>query len=109
MKINRFNLKAWISIWSAVGTVGVIGAASSGVVVLAEHLEPGSVLGKQNKKIISKPKPHVPTNNELVRDYYASIKSEYQVKSEKIKSLLPVEINLENTDNSEKKTNNWWH
>ena len=103
MKINRFNLKAWISIWSAVGTVGVIGAASSGVVVLAEHLEPGSVLGKQDKKIISKPKPHVPTNNELVREYYASIKSEYQVKSEKIKSLLPVEINLEDTDNSEKK------
>ena len=103
MKINRFNLKAWISIWSALGTVGVIGAASSGVVVLAEFLEPGSILGHQNTKVIPKPPKPSLSNNELVRDYYTSIKSEYQVKNEEIKSLLPVEINLKDADNSGKK------
>ena len=103
MKINRFNLKAWISIWSAVGTIGVIGAASSGVVVLAEFLEPGSILGHQNTKVIPKPPKPSLSNNKLIRDYYTSIKSEYQVKNEEIKSLLPVEINLEDADNSGKK------
>lgn len=103
MKINRFNLKAWISIWSAVGTIGVIGAASSGVVVLAEFLEPGSILGHQNTKVIPKPPKPSLSNNELIRDYYTSIKSEYQVKNEEIKSLLPSEINLLDTGSSEKK------
>ena len=103
MKINRFNLKAWISIWSAVGTIGVIGAASSGVIVLAEFLEPGSILGHQNTKVIPKPPKPSLSNNKLIRDYYTSIKSEYQVKNEEVKSLLPVEINLEDADNSGKK------